>query len=173
VTLLLLVILAVAWAAVLLPPWLRNRSETRPSDSIVLFRRQLSVLERARPSHGGGHARLTGVPDPFTAKVHRGPATAPGVMSRRAARKRRRDVLIGLLVTMVVTLGLGLAFRPFLGLHLLVDVLLVVYVVLLVRARQAAEEREAKVRYLPAQPAHGPTHGPEPALALASRPSGS
>ena len=41
-----LLILAVIWAAVLLPPYLQNRSESRPADSISSFQRQLSVLER-------------------------------------------------------------------------------------------------------------------------------
>ena len=53
VTLLVLVILAVTWAAVLLPPWLRGRHHDRPSDSIHSFRRQLSVLERATPGVNG------------------------------------------------------------------------------------------------------------------------
>ena len=41
-----LFILAVIWAAVLLPPYLQNRSESRPADPISSFQRQLSVLER-------------------------------------------------------------------------------------------------------------------------------
>jgi hypothetical protein len=133
----------------------------------VSFRHQLSVLERARPIAGGGYGRLTGVPDPFATKVHRGPAPSAAVMSRRAARKRRRDVLVGLLVAMGVTLVLGLAFRPFLGLHLLCDLMFAVYVALLVRARHAAEERDAKVRFLPTPSSH------EPALVLAARQAGS
>ena len=41
---LVLVILAAIWAAVLVPPYLQNRRETRPGDSIASFRSQLSVL---------------------------------------------------------------------------------------------------------------------------------
>ena len=44
-----LLILAVVWAAVLVPPWLRNRADARPADSITAFRRRLSVLERTGP----------------------------------------------------------------------------------------------------------------------------
>ena len=54
-TILVLFILAAVWAAVLLPPWLQNRSESRPADSITSFRRQLSVLspfQRLGPVRG-------------------------------------------------------------------------------------------------------------------------
>lgn len=44
-----LVVLAIIWAAVLIPPALRARHEARPGDSISAFRRQLAVLRRARP----------------------------------------------------------------------------------------------------------------------------
>ncbi|HEY4376885.1 MAG TPA: hypothetical protein VGM93_06990, partial [Acidimicrobiales bacterium] len=44
-----LLILAVVWAAVLLPPFLRNRREGRPADSVLSFRQQLSTLERTTP----------------------------------------------------------------------------------------------------------------------------
>ena len=53
-TLLVLVILGLIWAAVLVPPYLQNRREHRPGDSIASFRHQLSVLERATPE---GRAR--------------------------------------------------------------------------------------------------------------------
>lgn len=46
---LVLVILAVVWAAVLVPPFVRNRRDGRPDDSVLSFRAQLSTLERATP----------------------------------------------------------------------------------------------------------------------------
>lgn len=47
-----LVLVAAAWAAVLLPPLLRGRSDGRPSSSVVDFRRQLSTLQRSTPMRG-------------------------------------------------------------------------------------------------------------------------
>src|SRR3546814_9095948 len=52
-TVLVLVILAMIWAAVLVPPYLQNRRESRPGDSIASFRNQLSVLERTTPGEIG------------------------------------------------------------------------------------------------------------------------
>jgi len=47
-----IVILAVAavWAAVIVPPLLRSRSENRPNSSVTDFRRQLSTLQRSVPT---------------------------------------------------------------------------------------------------------------------------
>ena len=46
------VLLAVAavWAAVIIPPLMRSRSENRPNSSVTDFRRQLSTLQRAVPT---------------------------------------------------------------------------------------------------------------------------
>ena len=45
-----LLAVAAAWAAVLLPPLLRSRMENRPGSSVTDFRRQLSTLQRAVPT---------------------------------------------------------------------------------------------------------------------------
>jgi len=45
-----LLAVAAAWAAVLLPPLLRNRMVNRPGSSVTDFRRQLSTLQRAVPT---------------------------------------------------------------------------------------------------------------------------
>jgi hypothetical protein len=47
-----IVLLAVAaiWAAVIVPPLLRSRTENRPNSSVTDFRRQLSTLQRAVPT---------------------------------------------------------------------------------------------------------------------------
>lgn len=49
---LLLLVVAAAWAAVLLPPLLRSRVENRPNSSVSDFRDQLSRLQRAMPTRG-------------------------------------------------------------------------------------------------------------------------
>jgi len=141
VTLLVLVILAVMWAAVLLPPWLRGRSSDRPSDSIHSFRRQLSVLERATP----------GVP---------GQMRPESMMTLSEAQRRRRLIIgtLGLLAG-ITLLGAftstGSTRMGLFALNLLLDTALVGYLLLLAQARQVAAEREMKVRYLRAAPAPG------------------
>jgi membrane protein implicated in regulation of membrane protease activity len=157
VTLLVLFILAVIWAAVLLPPYLQNRSESRPADSISSFQRQLSVLERRsvvvnpalqRSAPSRAYATRSYVP--------------PARLARSEAKKRRRDVLFTLAgaagVTLLMALMLG---GPVWGLHLLCDLLLGAYVVLLAQAQQRTMERDTKVRYLPNR-----SNAPEPALLL-------
>jgi Flp pilus assembly protein TadB len=76
-TLVVLIILAVLWAVVLLPPMLRSRAE-RANDSIGDFNYRLDVLGRTNGALRAAGAR---------------PRVSPG---QRAA-KRRRDVLRALL----------------------------------------------------------------------------
>ncbi len=145
-----LVILAVIWAAVLLPPYLQNRSESRPADSISSFQRQLSVLEHrshvvAQPARG----RTIGAP--LVQPVSRYAPAYDGMrMSRSEAKKRRRDILFTLAgaagLTFMMALVLG---GPVWMLQLLCDALLGGYVFLLVQIQQRSLERDAKVRYLP------------------------
>ncbi len=66
-------------------------------------------------------------------------------------RKRRRDVLVGLLGVAGATLVLGVIppLRMLWVAHLITDVLLVAYVVMLIQIRNQVAERELKVRFLP------------------------
>lgn len=92
-----IVILAVAaaWAAVLLPPLLRNRMENRPGSSVTDFRRQLSTLQRAVPTRNMTAVRSMArplAPSPLqrpavqhrTAQVQRGQLPAAADYERRA-----------------------------------------------------------------------------------------
>ncbi|MEI8238267.1 MAG: hypothetical protein WCI22_02505 [Actinomycetota bacterium] len=124
------VLLAVAavWAAVIIPPLLRSRSENRPNSSVTDFRRQLSTLQRAVPTRTmvpmRGMARpLTQAPQqPRTALRTHGHAgqvqriAAPGpreqhhrqmhlhkVGQRELVRRRRANVLFLLVVTVGIT----------------------------------------------------------------------
>jgi hypothetical protein len=172
---LVLVVLAIIWVAVLVPPALRARAEGRPGDSVSAFRRQLVVLRRTGP-----HASRSVAPEWGRSRGYgsRGPSPVTSLTARRAqathrpvagasravgtsrvaasaARqrtlRRRRDVFTALLGAAVVSLVLGVvpAFRMLLLVHLAVDVLLVAYVALLIRQRTLAAEREMKVRFLP------------------------
>lgn len=155
-----LFILAVIWAAVLLPPYLQNRSESRPADSISSFQRQLSVLERRSVVVNPAlkHASSTSS-RPARAQNSFAPMMRS---SRNDAKKRRRDVLFTLAGAAAVTLLLAFMLGGLVwGLHLACDVLLGAYVVLLAQAQQRAMERDAKVRYLPQR-----SSAPEPAFAL-------
>lgn len=146
---LVLIILAAVWAAVLVPPLLRNRREGRPDNSVVSFRAQLSTLERATP----GTSML---------KVAPGASFAPAVMNRANAKRRRRDVLAGLVAAtalsflLLVAVGgsvvtvLFLASAGSLG----------AYVVALRQLQLRSTERVAKVRPLV------PRHPPTPVLAM-------
>ncbi len=153
-TTLVLIVLAVMWIAVLLPPYLRSRSSGRPSDSISSFQRQLSVLERSSPS------------SPSELGHRRAPA---GHLTLAQAQARRRLVAGTLALLAVLTFVVGVfepGMRVLLVAHLLLDGLLVGYLAALHRARSEAAEREMKVRFLPAT-APGPS--PVRQLAVARR----
>jgi len=142
--LLVVVILAIAWAAVLVPPVVRARARNRPADSVSEFHRRVNVLRRT-----GGFAPAT-PPAPRTeAPVLVAPAYRPR-SSRSLARRRRHDVFVTLLAAVVATGVLG--FVPILRVlwifHAVADVLFVTYIALLIRLRNVEAERDMKVRYL-------------------------
>ncbi len=155
-----LIVLAAVWAAFLLPPILKARSEHRPSGSISDFRRQLHVLSKSSPvgQPASPYARV--VP------IRQGTAAASSGTLRlgrsRSTVKRRREIFVGLLAVMAGTLVLGVIpqLRILWMMHVAVDVLFAAYVCALVFLRNQAAEREMKVRFLPAHAS------PESALLL-------
>jgi hypothetical protein len=162
-TVLVLVILGLIWAAVLLPPYLQNRREHRPGDSIASFRHQLSVLERATPE---GRARsLTRIdasaydspryqqPQARTYAARPVGRPMPTAARMSDARRRRRDVFVSLLGAAAVTFLLALVTGGTLWmLHLVVDLALVGYTTMLVKLQQEQAEKELKVRFLEPTP---------------------
>lgn len=52
-----MLVVAAAWAAVLIPPLLRSRIENRPNSSITDFRRKLNRLENTVPPRAAGGVR--------------------------------------------------------------------------------------------------------------------
>ena len=77
-----LLAVAAAWAAVLLPPLIRSRMENRPGSSVTDFRRQLTQLERTVPTRG--MVPLRGAARPLT----QSPLTRPAVGSRTGGMQR-------------------------------------------------------------------------------------
>jgi hypothetical protein len=164
-TLLVLVILGLIWGFVLIPPYLQNRRESRPGDSIASFRQQLHVLERTTPGDRSSNlARLDvgryDIPryDPRSNVAQlagrspqtRRPAPSPVAMRRAETRRRRRDVFVTLLGAVAVSFVLAVALGGAVWmLQLAVDVVFVAYVALLVSLQQQHVEKEHKVRYMP------------------------
>lgn len=148
-----IVILAVMWICLLLPPWLRGRAESRPTDSVRSFRRQLTVLEKATPGYVAPKSvavptRSGGIVQSISRTVPAGQRAS--VMSRSQAYKRRREIVTYLAGAAVLSLALVPFTRTsMLLVHLVIDALLVAYLGLLARARHIAAEREVKLRYLP------------------------
>ncbi len=140
VTTLVFLGLAVVWAIVLLPEVVRKVAGSRHSDTIRSFNQQLSVLDRSgdRSTSNGSNVIDLRSRDHAAGR----PAVAPQVPA--SVRKRRQEVLTVLGSAAVLTLVCTVAFGgAFLVLHLLADVLLVAYVVMLTQANQAAAHRTA------------------------------
>jgi hypothetical protein len=84
-----LLFVAAVWAAVIIPPLVRSRSDNRPNSSVTDFRRQLSTLQRAVPTRTmvpmRGMARpLTQAPPAPSGYGHPGPV-------RRTAEAPQRE----------------------------------------------------------------------------------
>jgi hypothetical protein len=163
-TIVVLLILAVVWAAVLVPPWLRNRADARPADSITAFRHRLSVLERTGPVGTRRAPMVATRPELAGFVPTRRPAPRVTYSARVRTQRRRRDIFVGMLAAMAASLVLGFipALRILWVVHLLVDAMFATYVGLLVHMRNQVAERDMKVRFLP-------NRTPEPAALLLRR----
>lgn len=180
-----LLILAGIWAAVILVPLVRAKTEGSLGDSIGSFRRHLSILERTAPPVVPPANRLraprpevsmnaqrqlaasrvlaeSGYRRPSRSRsIGRGMATS----RRRQSQRRRRDVLLALLAGMVGSLFLAMVN----GLHIMlvvnvfIDLMFVGYVMLLIRLRNLAAEREVKLMFLPPAASGSWAEGPAPA----------
>ena len=163
-----LFILAVLWAVVLIPPFLRSRSQ-HTADSIVDFNYKLDVLGQTNGNLTGESAIPPIASNPLVHSVgpYPVPAYPPGglaiaVRSSAAQRsaRRRRDVLRALTMTVTATLLLAAVTHVSAAwaLQIFVDVLAVSYLGLWAWLRTVQLERVEKVRYMPERRA--------PALAL-------
>jgi hypothetical protein len=164
-----LLVLAGVWA-VLLVSWLRSRTDHSFSDSVSLFRQHLSVLERATPLRVapanrlrsgpiGGRQPLRPVPAlrSYPSRSMVGSAglrpPSPAALRRRQAQKRRRDVFFALLTGMIGTFVVAVlpGLQIMWPVQIAFDVLFLVYVALLIRMRNLAAERAAKLTFMPPQ----------------------
>jgi hypothetical protein len=165
-----LVILAVIWGAVLIPPWLHNRRERQPVRTMASFHRRLDrlavleALDRTRPRHGSyavgmpmdapdlgvgesaGHTDLDEVD-------HDDPADPTGAGLHRASRyalRRRRQVFFVLLALVGGSMAAAVVSGTVVGwaVHAATACLFVSYVALLVRHHQRVVEQVDKVRHL-------------------------
>jgi hypothetical protein len=89
---LVLLVVAAAWAAVLIPPLLRSRIENRPNSSVTDFRRQLNKLQSTVPSRANGPMRGMArplAPSPLQRPAAGGrPGAAPPQMRRAGGGTR-------------------------------------------------------------------------------------
>ncbi len=176
-TIVVLLILGLVWAAVLAPGLLRRRFDRRSGDSIGEFHQHLRVLRRTgpvvvapafrlmtslpeEPPSGDGRRPLASDrrlvlirPDATVPQAAGAASTArrPDAYFSPQACKRRRDVLASLACVIFATGVLGAIpfLRPLLAVTGVAVVVAGVYVVMLVRLGSRATERAAKLRYLP------------------------
>lgn len=177
-TITVLLILAVLWAAVLVPPALRSRSENRRGEPIGPLNLRIGAKRNAPPSLSSslgsafnrpssrGAFRPAAYP---TRQVSGAPGRPPGQMT--PAQKRRRDVLVVLVGAAGLTLALGLftGMMAMLIAHVFVDVLLAGYLFLLVQMKQRSRAVAVRSSLPPPIPIERPRqarHVPHRELAL-------
>jgi hypothetical protein len=179
-TVTVLLILAVLWAAVLVPPALRSRSESRRGEPIGPLNLRLGSKRNAPPSlsssfgsafnrpPSGAAFRPAALPT-RQAGPARGRPGMPGQMT--PAQQRRRDIL----VILAGAAGLSLAVALFTGMmalwfvHVSVDVLLAAYLFLLVQMKQRSQAAAVRNTLPPPIPIERPRqarHVPHRELAL-------
>jgi hypothetical protein len=177
-----LLVLAVVWG-VLLVSWLRSRRQDTAYDSVGTFRRHLTVLERAAPPTvvpanrmrtGGvaGHVIPAYRPPGaarggYSSRPGASPATglrppSPATLRRRQAQRRRRDIFFVLLAGVAGSFLLAIipGLSVMWSVQVMFDLVFLLYVGLLLRARNLAAERELKVTFMPspARPVRRPVY---------------
>lgn len=133
-TILFLIILGGLWAAVLVPPLLRARTE-RKTGAIGDYAHTLGVLKTS-------NRNVRSMPRAAAALVD-GSAHNQSMGKSAMIKKRRRDVFTAMLVTCGVTFLLALVVgSPLVWmLHLICDVALGVYVYLLIQIKEQSARK--------------------------------
>jgi hypothetical protein len=134
----LIVLLALVWAAVLLPSMFRAKLEASPIDGVRSFERSMGILASTRNRRAERPGRWIMVP--------RSDVTQP-VRRRSRVIRRRRQLFERLLLAAGVTLAAGFVpqLRWMWFVHLAVDGALGIYVTRLLRYKREEQERAEKV----------------------------
>jgi hypothetical protein len=150
---LVILLLVVLWAAVLVPPILRSRSQSTIG-GVGDFMARLGSIGRHESRRStprgmlGSSAGLLGPKpiEPIAPPVRH--MRIPGAMT--PAQKRRRDVLVVLLCGVAFTFLLAVVGHSMMlwVLQLAADALLGAYIVLLLQFKNRAREQRTKVSYL-------------------------
>ncbi len=148
-TTLVLVALAAVWLWVLGRPLLMNLLNAARRDPVGNFNRKMSVLGEA-PQRSLAHE---GASSPFGAPKGLAGSPLGGANAlggaRSAVRKRRLTIFLALVMCVVVSAILAIAFRGlFIWNNLIFDIALVGYTVLAARAGAAETERASKVAFI-------------------------
>ncbi len=179
-----ILVLCILWAVVLIPPILRSKADSGNRQVTGGMAQVLSIFGSAAARVRGYDREPSGV-EPLMGPV--GPAAPMGgprygapvrVGGMTTSQRRRRDVLVGLLVAVGITLIMA-AFSNgsivFFGLNFVCDVALGAYIYLLLQMKSRAQSRRtalppyelAGARRLRAVPPLPETSsGAEPMLAL-------
>ena len=138
-TITVLIILGVLWAAVLVPPLLRARSD-RKTGAIGDYAHTLGVLKTSNRKISSGTRSAAALVD--------GSMHNPAATKRSAIKKRRRDVFNGLAGSVVVLGIVSLITRQgfTITLFLLAGVALGVYSYLLFQINEMEKQKRAKSR---------------------------
>jgi Flp pilus assembly protein TadB len=145
-TVLVILIIGLAWVAFLGPSILRARNRQGRTDSVGDFSHRLTQLGRTNGRHGDKRQ------DRSSGLSMKRPLFAPSRSTHEMTptQKRRRDVLLVLVGVAGATLVLAVFTRsmPFLLLNLVADAALAAYVYLLIQMRHQAREQRTKVRFV-------------------------
>jgi hypothetical protein len=171
---LVLVILAVMWVLVLVPPLLRSRSDGRPNHSISSFQRQLRTLQRTGGVPARGSVSYLRGPAPmgrqapsrslyaddgygygryadddgygYSARPRPMRSARYAAVQREAMRRRRQNVLLTLLAATFGTgvLAFGMELTSLTWVFVACSAALVLYLLLLVQLRKAEELRAGR-----------------------------
>jgi hypothetical protein len=141
-TIVIILILGLAWIAFLGPTILRARNRQGRSDSVGDFHHRLTLLGRTNGRHGDRTPRGSSTRPMYT------PSGAARPMSH--VQRRRRDVLLLLVAVALITLVAAVVLRsvPIILLNVVVDAVLVAYLFMLVQAGHRAREQRVKVRFV-------------------------
>ena len=145
-TVLVILIIGLAWVAFLGPSILRARNRQGRTDSVGDFSHRLTQLGRTNGRHSDRRQ------DRSNSLSMQRPLFAPSRSTQQMTptQKRRRDVLLVLVGAVAVTLVLAVYMRttPFLLLNLVADAALAGYLYLLVQVRHQTRDQRTKVRFV-------------------------